>query len=93
MVSKDELVVRRRVEITRGNEKWNTLTDIGVIDPLHKWDWKDEAGKYPKDNTPYTAQLIVTTNTGAECMSDPINIPVLQVRREDKKSLVFRIAL
>lgn len=81
----DELVVRRRVEISRGSEKWKTLTDIGVIDPIYTWDWKNESGKYPTDNTPYTAQLIVTTNTGAECVSDPINIPVLQVRTEDKK--------
>jgi len=86
----DELVVKRRVEITRGNEKWKTLTDIGVIDPLYKWDWKNEKGKYPTDNTPYTAQLIVTTNTGAECVSDPIDIPVLQVKTTDKK--IDRIA-
>lgn len=81
----DALVAKRRIEIKRGTETWKVLDDVGLTDATKIWDWKSEANKYPKGEVPYTAQLIVTTNSGAECKSDPINIPIKQVTTEDKK--------
>ncbi len=81
----DILVAKRRIEIKRGGAVWKTLEDVGVSEPKYLWDWKDIEGKYPKDEVPFTAQLIITTHSGAECISDPIDIPVMQVFKEDKK--------
>ena len=81
----DGLVDKRRVEIKRGDATWKVLTDIGTVDPKHKWDWLNEDMEYPKTDVPYTAQLIVTSKTGKECKSDIITIPVMQVSSEEKK--------
>ncbi|MCX8054142.1 MAG: OmpA family protein [Ignavibacteria bacterium] len=84
----DAIIAKRRIEIKRGNEKWMTLNNIGLTEPNYTWDWTNEDGKYPKDEVPYTAQLIVTTKSGAECSSDPITIPVKQISTLEKKTSV-----
>ena len=75
----DELVEKRRIEILHGKEQWNTLTEVGRTDPKILWNWKNNRAKYPTDEQPFTAQLVVTTKSGAECKSDPVTIPVLQI--------------
>jgi outer membrane protein OmpA-like peptidoglycan-associated protein len=75
----DELVAKRRIEINRGEKNWNTLTEIGTTDPKNLWNWKNTKNKYPLDEVSFTAQLVITTKSGAECKSDPIVIPVMQV--------------
>lgn len=86
----DAIVAKRRVEIKRGNEMWKVLTDIGITEPTVQWNWQNERGRYPKDELSFVAQLIVTTHSGAECKSDPITIPVMQVSTEKKE--VIKIA-
>ncbi|MFP4527746.1 MAG: OmpA family protein [Candidatus Kapaibacterium sp.] len=81
----DALIVKRRIEVTRGADKWNTIEEVGTTDKQFVWDWLSSNGKYPKDETSYTAKLVVTTNSGAECESDPIEIPVMQVTTEKKR--------
>ena len=81
----DALIAKRRVEIKRGDQMWKVLNDVGLTDKQYTWDWTSEAGKYPTDEVPYTAQLIVTTKSGAECKSDPIEIPIMQVSTETKQ--------
>jgi outer membrane protein OmpA-like peptidoglycan-associated protein len=81
----DALVKARRIEVKRGGREWNTLKDIGVVENKYTWDWKSSEGEYPKDEVPFTAQLIVTTINDKECSSDPIMIPVMQVTTEQKK--------
>lgn len=81
----DVIVAKRRVEIKHGNEDWKLLSDVGITDPKKTWNWQNENRKYPKDEQPFTAQLIVTTKSGAECKSDPITIPVMQVSTEQKE--------
>ncbi len=81
----DALVAKRRIEVKRGDVVWKTLEDVGITEPRYLWDWKSVASAYPKDEVQFTAQLIITTNSGAECKSDPIEIPVMQVFKEDKK--------
>lgn len=81
----DILVKSRRIEIKRGGISWNILSNIGVTENKYQWDWKNLDDDYPKDETPYTAQLIITTTNDKECSSDPIMIPVMQVSTEQKK--------
>ncbi len=80
----DELVASRRVEIMHGTEKWKTLVNNNKAEAKVKWDWKNEAGKYPKDEVAFSAKLIITSKGGKECISDPIEIPVMQVSSEKK---------
>lgn len=80
----DAIVADRRIEIMHGNDTWNVLNDIGLKESKHTWDWKNTKGDYPKDEIPFIAQLIVTTKSGSECKSEPINIPVMQVSTEEK---------
>lgn len=75
----DGLIAKRRIEIKTDAGNWNTLTEVGITDPKINWNWKNTKFKYPLDEKPFTAQLVVTTHTGAECKSDPISIPVLQI--------------
>ncbi|MDQ1265779.1 MAG: OmpA-like protein [Bacteroidota bacterium] len=81
----DLLVTKRRIEITRGENMWKVLSDIGLTDPKFTWDWTNEQGKYPKDEVPYEAKLIITTSSGAECTSDPVTIPVMQISTVTKQ--------
>jgi outer membrane protein OmpA-like peptidoglycan-associated protein len=80
----DDIVASRKLVIKRGETVWRTLTDIGTTDPTVEWDWTDEEGRYPTDNTPYTAQLIITTRSGAICTSEPVDIPTLQVSTQER---------
>lgn len=75
----DGLVAKRRIEIKTDAGEWNTLTEIGKTEPKINWNWKNKKFKYPTDEKPFTVQLVVTTQSGAECKSDPVNIPVLQI--------------
>lgn len=81
----DALVDKRRIEIKRNGEMWKVLSNVGLTDAKFNWNWKNESGKYPTDEDQFTAQLIVTTHSGAECMSEPIDIPVMQVSTMKKK--------
>lgn len=89
----DALVTKRRIEISRNAQPWNTLTEIGTIDQTTPWDWKNTKNKFPqdegaqselKDLPSYSAKIIVTTSTGRECESDPIVIPVKFARINDR---------
>lgn len=82
----DAIVAERRIEITRGNKPWNVLKLASNTEPKENWDWTNTEGKYPKDEVPYTAQFVVKTQSGAECKSDPITIPVKQITTENKKT-------
>lgn len=83
----DNLITKRRIEIMHKDKMWKVLTDVGITDKKKNWDWKSENGKYPDktDENPFIAKLIVTTGSGAECASDPIQIPVMQVTTLEKK--------
>ncbi|MPM55247.1 hypothetical protein SDC9_102040 [bioreactor metagenome] len=81
----DAIVASRKIVIKRGDDDWATITDIGTTNPTYVWDWtNDETGKYPTDNVAYTAQLFVTTKSGAVCSSDPVEIPTLQVSTQER---------
>ncbi len=82
----DAIVTKRRIEIKHRGEMWNVLQDVGIVDKEKQWDWKNSSMQYVEraDEDPFTAQLIVTTSSGAECASDPIEIPVMQVLREER---------
>ena len=81
----DEIVAKRELIIKRGETVWHRVTtELGTTNPTYEWDWTNENGEYPLDNVPYTAQLFVTTNTGAVCSSDPIEIPVMHVSSEER---------
>lgn len=80
----NDIVASRKIVIKHGNDPWITLDKIGITDPTYTWDWTNEDGEYPKDNLPFTAQMFVTTKSGAVCSSDPVEIPVLQVSTEER---------
>ncbi len=79
------LVKDRRIEINRGESSWNVLSDIGLEEDRVEWDWMNTDFDYPADDVPFTAQLVITTQTGAECKSEPAVIPVMQVSSERKR--------
>lgn len=80
----DNIVTKRRLEIKRGDKMWKLMEDIGTVTPEKEWDWMNDDLEYPQDNTPYKVQLIVTSNTGNECRSDIVTIPVMQVKAADR---------
>ncbi len=80
----DAIVAERRLEVTRDGKVWNTFTDIGTTEGNYMWNWQNADMEYPEDEVAFTAQLIVTTKSGAECKSDPIVIPVKQVSSRDR---------
>lgn len=82
----EKLIAKRRIEITRNGQPWNTITDDKITPEKIDWNWTNTNKEYPKDEAKYTAKLIVTTQSGAECMSEPIDIPVMQVRTEKKQT-------
>lgn len=83
----DDIIASKRIEISRNNQTWNTLSDLGVKENSFNYDWRNTSNKYPivPDKAPYVAQLIVTTKSGAECKSDPIEIPVYHATTSDRK--------
>lgn len=80
----DDVIASRKIVIKHGNEEWKVLTGIGINDPSVVWDWMNEDGDYPVDTLPFTAQLFITTKTGAICSSEPVVIPVKQVSTEER---------
>jgi outer membrane protein OmpA-like peptidoglycan-associated protein len=80
----DQIVASRRIEVKRGDKTWKTFSDIGKTTPIKMWDWTNDDLEYPKDEAPYKCQLIVTSNSGNECKSDIITIPVKQVKASDR---------
>lgn len=82
----DAIVAKRRLEIKRGNSEWKVLSDLGQTEPKKVWDWTNDDGKYPKDEVAYSVQFIVTTQSGAECKSDVITVPVKQISTQTKKT-------
>jgi outer membrane protein OmpA-like peptidoglycan-associated protein len=81
----DLLVDKRRIEIKRGGEMWKVLHDIGKTQISTAWDWYSEDAVLPKDEVPFSTKLIITTTNGHECESPEIEIPVKQVKVEDRK--------
>jgi outer membrane protein OmpA-like peptidoglycan-associated protein len=81
----DEIIESRRIEINRGNKVWKVLKNVGITDAKFEWDWTNDDSEYPKDEVPYTATLVIRTKSGAECKSDPINVPVMQASTEKQK--------
>lgn len=79
------LVKDRRIEINRGETSWNVLDDVGLDEERVEWDWMNTDFEYPTDEVPFTAQLVITTQTGAECKSKPVVVPVMQVSSERKR--------
>lgn len=80
----NNIVASRKIVIKRGDKEWITLEKIGTTDTAYTWDWTNDNGEYPTDNQAYTAQLIVTTKSGAVCTSDPVDIPTHQVSTEER---------
>ncbi|MCL2039484.1 MAG: OmpA family protein [Bacteroidetes bacterium] len=81
----DELVASRKIVIQQGGKDWITLSDLGKVENTEfTWDWTNENSDYPQDNQPFTAQLFITTKSGAICTSDPIEIPVLQISTQER---------
>jgi outer membrane protein OmpA-like peptidoglycan-associated protein len=80
----EDIVASRKIVIKHGNDEWITLDKIGTNTAEFTWDWTNDEGKYPTDNVPFTAQLFVTTKSGAICTSDPVEIPILQVSTEER---------
>ncbi len=81
----DDLVTDRRIEIKKDAQMWRVLNDVGLTDAKKTWDWTSKNGQYPKNEDPYISQLVITTTSGAECKSDPIETPVMQVTTKEKK--------
>jgi len=86
----DALVVRRAIEIKHDGKPWYTMTDIGTNDPVSPgFFWgegnSNETDSMPKNNEPYTAQMIIYDKNGHECRSNEVKIPVLIVTNELKR--------
>lgn len=80
----DQIVSKRRIEIKKDGEMWKQIDDIGTVDAVKMWDWMNDDLEYPVNEAPYKAQLIVTSNTGNECASDIITVPVKQIKASDR---------
>ncbi|MEN6294673.1 MAG: OmpA family protein [Chloroherpetonaceae bacterium] len=84
----DKIIASRRIEIKRNGNIWKQIDNVPLGRDTLTWDWTNENGNYPKDEEQYVAQMIVRTQNGAECKSDPVVIPVLQVSTEQKKVVI-----
>jgi outer membrane protein OmpA-like peptidoglycan-associated protein len=74
----DGLIKSKRIEITRAGKPWQTIGGLSAADASAKWNWRNTDRKLPGENDTdaFEAKLIVTTNTGNECISEPITVPV-----------------
>lgn len=79
----NSIVASRRIEVKRESGEWKVLKEIGLTEKSYTWDWKSEAGLYPKTELPYEARLIVTSKSGRECISDPISIKVKKINQTE----------
>ncbi len=85
----DNLVARRAIEIKRPVGMWHTITGIGTTDPSsppYNWGRAANADSIPNTEQPYTAQLVVYSADGKECRSPEIEIPVMIVTNETKRT-------
>lgn len=87
----EDLVASRRIEVTRDEKAWNTLTNIGVKEPSFTWDWKNKAAVELNESvtteSPFKARLVITSKNGSECVSDPITIKVKIVKNEPGRKI------
>lgn len=81
----ESIIASRRIEISKGGNDWNTLSDVGLTQSNVTWNWKSSQNTYPKNDEPFLAKLVVVAKSGAECESEPIEVPVMQVSSEKKK--------
>jgi outer membrane protein OmpA-like peptidoglycan-associated protein len=72
-----DLIKARRIEVTQNDNEWITLDEVGLADDQFVWDWKSKTGQYPTTDEPFVAKMVITTNTGAECESEPFEIDVM----------------
>lgn len=83
------LIAKRRIEISRDNKEWNTLTNVGVSNPTAEWNWHnkadDELSESVQDEAPFKARLVVTSKNGTECASDPVHVKVKVVKKKGLK--------
>lgn len=85
----NNIVEKRRIEISRAGKPWKVLTEVGVTDATKVWDWVNDDGDYPQEGegskereiklAPYAAQLVVVSKNGTECRSDTVRIPVKRI--------------
>lgn len=83
----DNLIASKRIEIYKGSDLWKTIDGISTEMSSTNWDWLNTSGSYPvpadgeydneRDENSFSAKLIVTTTGGAECESDPVNVPII----------------
>jgi outer membrane protein OmpA-like peptidoglycan-associated protein len=77
----DEEVAFRRIEIRRGDELWHVMGDsiLGLTksqSPGYNWGRWGNEDSIPMDESPYIAQLVVLSKSGAEYRSKEVEIPV-----------------
>jgi outer membrane protein OmpA-like peptidoglycan-associated protein len=86
----DELIASRTIEIKRPNVNgfWHTLDmgKTGNTSPAYNWGQNGDADMIPKTEDPYTAQLVVRSPDGKECRSPEIQIPVMIITNERKRT-------
>jgi outer membrane protein OmpA-like peptidoglycan-associated protein len=63
----------------------NNVGKTDVVSPAYSWGKNDDPDSIPKNETPYTAQLVVYSQDGKECRSAEIQIPVEIVTNEEKR--------
>lgn len=87
----DNLVGSRRIEIKRPEAgMWHTM-DVGrtdVTSPTYNWgkNASDDPSAWPATEDPFTAQLVVVSPDGKECRSPEIQIPVMIITNERKRT-------
>ena len=75
----------QQIEIKQGEIIWEVIDIIGIDDTSKRWDWTNYKGRYPDNNLPFSARLIISTKSGAEYKSDPIIIPVSTVSHGNRR--------
>lgn len=83
----DALIESKRIEITRAGKPWKTIDGLSIEAASEQWDWRNMDKKLPgaNDTDTYTAKLIITTKTGNECISEPVDIPVYFASSKDRR--------
>ncbi len=65
------------------------MTNVGTTDavsPEYNWGKDGDEDQIPNTEEPYTAQLVVYNKDGKECRSPEIQIPVMIVTNERKRT-------
>lgn len=76
--------LKRRFVVTRAGKPWRSL-DISSTTTTIVWNWKNDKGEYPPDDTPLDIRISVLDAMGRECLSGAQTIPVKRISTEDKK--------